>query len=148
MLTVVLWIGKWVNELKTFLATLSDGIFTFFSHFFAPHISLQSHFIEIWKPSTFPMEKRKKKVPRVNDDLLFAKRKTGMSCIHLKILILEIFLSHSFVLRFDFVDWEKLKRAHNFHPITGNVKRGRDRSNESHVLRIFRSRTNDKIYTI
>lgn len=33
----------------------------------------------------------------------------------------------SFLLRFDFVDWEKSKRAHNFHPITGNVKRGRDR---------------------
>jgi hypothetical protein len=72
------------------------------------------------------MEKEKSSA-RVNDDLLFAKRKTGMSCIHLKIVILEIFLSHSFVLRFDFVDWEKLKRAHNFHPITGNVKRGRDR---------------------
>lgn len=74
-----------------------------------------------FKKSTFAMLK---KVPRVNDDLLFANGKTGTKHPPKNSNIGNF---SSFLLRFDFVDWEKSKRAHNFHPITGNVKRGRDR---------------------
>ena len=80
---------------------------------------------------------------RVNDDLLFASRKANRYALHppKNSNIGNFFIS--FLLRFDFVDWENPYVHIIFIQLPGEYNAQRS-SNESHEA----SRANDKISTI
>lgn len=82
--------------------------------------------------------------------MIYYLRSDNRIALHpLKIVILEIFHFiaapfSSLCFFFCFADWEKSKRAHNFHPITRNVRARRSQSGLMNRANL----ANDKIYNI